>query len=372
MADSFALSGRLEEVSLPRVLHHLSRESVDGALRVDAAAASVTIHLMNRCIRCLSVHKGVPAIDEWLVERGELSSGDEVEHARKVAHSESIPFGRAMMQLELWDPETFWERETAYQVQHIYGCFDYDQGKYAVITGMDTAPPGVWLDLPLQEAILRGIRAMRNPGIIRRELDGVAALYVRRNHNEVDPGLKPHERHVLELLARESDVEKVLRKSLLPPPYTRRVMFMLLAANKVSTRPLEESVMHQRQSRVVNNGTFNSFEDALKYYNQKYEMIFRVLSKEIGPIALSILQKAVAGIGDNLPGCLRRAQLQAGGGLEAEPVLKAVWYQDFERTIGEFLRGLEEILYAQVYAVKRHLGVEVEQQILKWLNRTEM
>jgi hypothetical protein len=98
-------------------------------------------------------------------------------------------------------------------------------------------------------------------------------------------------------------------------------------------------------------------------------MVFRVLSKEIGPIALSILQKAITRIGDNLPACLRRARLRAGGGLEEEPVLKSLWYQDFERTIGEFLRGLEEILYAQIYAVKRHLGVEVEQQILKWLNR---
>ena len=48
-----------------------------------------------------------------------------------------------------------------------------------------------------------------------------------------------------------------------------------------------------------------------------------------------------------------------------------MWYHDFDEHIGEFLRGLEEILYTEIYAVKKHLGVEYEQQVLKWISGIE-
>ncbi|MDY0295926.1 MAG: DUF4388 domain-containing protein [Acidobacteriota bacterium] len=369
MTDLPSLSGRLNEVSLPRVLHQMARESIDGALRIDADDGGVTVHVQDGRVCRACPHPEALPIDKWLEKKGIISASDELTRARELMSAESIPFGRAMLKLELWDPETFWQWESGYQLYHIYRCFDCATGSYGVTTGTHTAPPGVTLDLSLHAVIVEGIRGMQNTDIIRRELAGVNALFVEKKRLETDPELKPHENHVLQLLLQHNDIESVIRHSLLPLAHTQRVLFLLLAAERVSTRRPEEKSLPQRPRVAASPGSFTSFEDALNHYNQKYVMVFRVLSKEIGPIALSILQKAVSGICDNLPAGLKRAQLREGGGLEEEPVLKSVWYQDFERTIGEFLRGLEEILYAQVYAVKHHLGVEVEQQILQWLNR---
>ena len=72
---------------------------------------------------------------------------------------------------------------------------------------------------------------------------------------------------------------------------------------------------------------------------------------------------------ENLPGYFQKVQLNPNGGINEE-LLKSVWYQDFDSHAGGFLRGLEEILYAEIYMVKKHLGVEQEQQVLKWLNKT--
>jgi hypothetical protein len=101
----------------------------------------------------------------------------------------------------------------------------------------------------------------------------------------------------------------------------------------------------------------------------KYELIFRVLSKEIGPIALSILSRAITGIIGNLPAYLKKVQLNPDGSLKKDFIIKSLWYHDFDTYVGEFLRGLEEILYAEIYAVKEHLGIEYEQQILRWINQ---
>jgi hypothetical protein len=98
-------------------------------------------------------------------------------------------------------------------------------------------------------------------------------------------------------------------------------------------------------------------------------MVYKVLSKEIGPIALSLLSRAIEDIMDNLPQYFRRIKLNPNGTINEE-LLKSVWYHDFDKYAGGFLRGLEEILYAEAYMVKKHLGVDQEQQVLKWLMRT--
>ena len=99
-------------------------------------------------------------------------------------------------------------------------------------------------------------------------------------------------------------------------------------------------------------------------------MIYKMLSKEIGPISLSVLMKAVEDVMDNLPGYLQKVKFMSNGSINEELVLKSVWYHDFDENIGEFLRGLEEILYAEIFVVKKHMGVEYEQQVLKWIKGT--
>ena len=118
----------------------------------------------------------------------------------------------------------------------------------------------------------------------------------------------------------------------------------------------------------INTSSFNSFEEALRYYNLKYEIIYKVMLKEIGPISLSLLLKAVEDIMENLPSYFQKIQLNPDGTINEELLLKSVWYHDFDQHIGDFLRGLEEILFTEIYAVKKHLGVDYEQQVLKWIN----
>ena len=71
---------------------------------------------------------------------------------------------------------------------------------------------------------------------------------------------------------------------------------------------------------------------------------------------------------ENLPSYFQKIQLNSDGRIDENTVLKLVWYHDFNKNIGRFLRGLEEILYTEIYTVKKHLGIEYEQQVLKWIN----
>ncbi|MCK5222220.1 MAG: hypothetical protein KAR14_11620, partial [Candidatus Aminicenantes bacterium] len=64
------------------------------------------------------------------------------------------------------------------------------------------------------------------------------------------------------------------------------------------------------------------------------------------------------------------AEIDKNGRLIDKKILKKVWYHDFENHSSEFVRGLEELLYAQIFAVKKNLGIDYENQILRWLKGT--
>ena len=153
---------------------------------------------------------------------------------------------------------------------------------------------------------------------------------------------------------------------------TMKFLYLFLVLEILSTQKKAEKPQVLPEMETYSRPSiFKSFEEALQYYNRKYEIIYKVMLKEIGPISLSILLKAIEDIMDNLPSYFQKVRLNPDGKVNQEPILKSVWYHDFNQHIGDFLKGLEEILYTEIYAVKKHLGVEYEQQVLKWMKATK-
>ena len=92
-----------------------------------------------------------------------------------------------------------------------------------------------------------------------------------------------------------------------------------------------------------------------------------MLSKEIGPVAQAILFEAITAILESIPACFHNLEIASDGRIVEKSILKSIWYENFDEHSNEFLKGLEEILYAEIYAVKRHLGKEHEKMILQWI-----
>ena len=95
-----------------------------------------------------------------------------------------------------------------------------------------------------------------------------------------------------------------------------------------------------------------------------------MLSKEIGPVAHSILSDAITAILESIPPCFQNLEIRRDGRIDEKSVMKSIWYENFDENSNEFLRGLEEILYAEIYAVKRHLGKDHEKLILQWIRES--
>jgi hypothetical protein len=213
------------------------------------------------------------------------------------------------------------------------------------------------------------MRSYSNPGFLKNYFNTIKNVYVYNVDLLTDLNLKPYELHIYDLIRKESRVEMVLRLSELLESDTLQILYTfylleLISFERGKTKPFKD----KDHSSLICSNSFNSFEEALRHYNAKYELIYRVLLKEIGPISLSILFKAIEDICDNLPTYMQKVRFDTNGGIDKEVILKNLWYQDFENTKVDFLRSLEEILYAEIYVVKKHLGVDSEQQVLRWIN----
>ncbi|MCX6557785.1 MAG: hypothetical protein NTW95_10210, partial [Candidatus Aminicenantes bacterium] len=247
----------------------------------------------------------------------------------------------------------------------VFSLFTLSAGRYDIIARPKNENENIVLNLSIPEAILEGIRQIEDQPFIESRFGENMEFFAGSGRNHFPLKLKPFETHILSLVSTATPLVEIVAKSELLRFDTLKILYSLLRLDLLcdSRQPSRQPTPNAGCAPT----TFNSFEDALRYYNRKYEYIYRVLSKEIGPVAQTILFEAITAIMESIPACFRNLEITAEGCIEAKSVLKSIWYESFEEHSTEFLKGLEEILYAEIYAVKRHLGKDHEKVILQWI-----
>jgi hypothetical protein len=178
--------------------------------------------------------------------------------------------------------------------------------------------------------------------------------------------LMPYERHVIDLLEKYHQLDMIVKQSELLPVDTKRMLAVLGMMGIISeTRDARTGASDPGESTVT--VPFSSFDEALRHYNTLLEMICKMLKKEIGPIAMTIYQNTLDEIRDTLPGPFKKAELTSDGRISEQLLQKTIWSGDMKKRLGDFVAALDEILYAQIYAVRKNLGNEHEQQVLRWV-----
>ncbi len=368
MSLFFSLTGKVKEIGVPDILAHMYRQFVDGTLVVRSGAVCRKIFIHNQKVIFASSNSETDSLGNFMIRNGVIDR-QVFQEANDFMSKYRTRFGRALLELGVLDADGLWLWVGKQLKEIVYACFGMLDGDYEVMTDDDPPQENILLDVDIPSLLVEGSRQSVAMELIHQKMDRMTELYVQKEDLSGKIGFKPYELHILELVKRERKSGEILKRSELLESDTLRVLYLFSLLGIVAPQQAELS-QESETEKVVSCRSFNSFEEALKYYNMKYELIFRVLSKEIGPIAQSILIRAIEGIEGSLPSYLRNVQLTPGGSIKKEKILKSLWYHDFDSYVGELLRGLEEILYAEIYSVKKHLGVEYEQQILKWINPT--
>lgn len=379
MDIAFSLSGQIRGLDFPHILFNIHKKSISGVVEIKTAGWTKRLVVQNQKIVLAMSDSEKDSLKDHLL-RGKTIDKATAQEASDLMAKKGVRFGRALIELGRLDYEQLWQAVRDQMRAMVFSLFDLENGDYEIDTGHREWAENIVLDEGIQSVIIGGMRRFDNEKLLYKRLKDLHQVYVYKPDSIERAALKPHEIHVLDLVGGESQVKEIIKKSELLKFDTLRVLFTLLVLEALSTEkvdiPPRRRFKHQPADRssspehdaMIPGSSFMSFDEALGYFNMKYEMIYKILSKEIGPIALSILSKAIEDISEKLPFFMKKVTLDSDGCVKKNPILKSVWYYDVDRYIGEFVKGLEEILYAEIYAVKKHLGIDYEQQILKWIN----
>lgn len=373
------LSGELKGLELPLILYNISKKSISGILEVSTNKTVKKIIIKNSKVIFAQSNQKEDSLGSYL-HRENIIDDTKLEKASDYMEKKNIRFGRALIELGYMVYDDLWLHIQSHLKNIIFSLLYYSEAHYQIITDIENNDENIILDSDILSIIIEGMRYFSDKKMLYQQLKNIQNIYLYKPEIVSSLDFKPYEIHILNLVRRESSVKEIIKRSELLKFDTLRIIYLFLVLELISPEKIEPlrkvkmpiSSIYDRVSDAPVDGpavsTFVSFDEALKHFNLKYELIYKVLSKEIGPIALSIFQKAIDDIAEKLPFFFKKISLNSTGSLKEEPILKSVWYYEFDEYIGDFLKGLEEILYAEIYAVKKHLGIEYEQQILKWIN----
>ncbi len=375
MDNYFPAEGEIKEGDIYPILYHIYKNSISGMLIVKAKTENIEKRLIIEDQRIVFASANSPgdSLGNYLL-REEVIDKETYNKTTEYVSKNKRRFGRALMELGFLDYDQLWRCIQGHLKEIVLSLFKIKSGEYRLLVNYDQQEENIVIAWHILSVLVEGMRRFDAREHLKKRFVRIENLYVRNARLLEQLDLKPYEIHIFNLVKRESRLERILQSSELLEFDTMRILYLFLVLEIVSTekRAADSSLDREKEEEYAAPlSTFKSFEEALKYYNMKYELIFKALSKEIGPIAMSILSRAVEDIMENLPSCLQKIKLNSDGSVNEELILKTLWYHDFDKNIAEFLKGLEEILYAEIYTVKKHLGEEFEQQILKWMNRIE-
>ncbi len=306
---------------------------------------------------------------EYLKKNTNLQESD-LDKVKETALENGSRLGKELIMSDLISYDQLWNYVNNHQKLLLKNISGYVSGEYNVDWSSGEISENIELNIPIENFILEKIRNNEFADVIREKFEIVNELFIRNKNPELPSDILPFELHVLSLCIKLKDINMILKESELKEEDTLKYIYYFHLIDILSTEKPLKTGEELKDDYLSMNISFSSYEEALKHYNIKFEMIYKIVSKEIGPVALSILSNSIDDIRDNLPVFLKGAEIDKNGRLIDKKILKKVWYHDFESHSSEFVRGLEELLYAQIFAVKKNLGIDYENQILRWLKGT--
>jgi hypothetical protein len=352
------LEGSLAEAAVAELLQHLRASAATGVLTLVHGGAKKSLYVQEG--RVVFANSNLPndRLGEILLREGKITV-EEYEASIK-AISKGKRQGKALVEMGALSPKDLWEA-VQFQVREIvYSVFRWEEGEFHFEASDAPRKERITVDLDVVDLVLAGLRRVDANGAIQSRVPE-GHLVLERVPGDALSGLEPYEEHVLEIVDGERSVTEVCRDSEIGDNETLKVLYALLMVGAV--RAKGRKVVTLDQDFVPEDTVLT----VLASFNQMYGNIFKHMVREVGPIAENVLEKYLAGLRDQRKDVFGGVKLLKDGTLDPAVVERNLNKFPEDERRGRLVDGLNELLYAELYAVRRTLGAEHEAAIVKAL-----
>jgi hypothetical protein len=356
--------GTLYEVPFPLILFRLWKKEATGRL---------VLRRPQEKERVLHFVKGQLALErEGLSEtdflkalvKKRILTADSARRAAQEAKQRGISRLRALNELGLIAALPLWNLMSAFFVRRLFPLFDAEEGLAAFEPGT-SLPEGAALgEVPTLDLILQGIRQIQNAGFLERRVPGPdVPVFLTTPYFLHRLAFEPHERYVLGRLAGLSRLGGFYERSELAELESRRVVFALLCLDILRVREDGD------RPRDVPAAPAAEQSRVLASLNERCACVHKYITKQIGPLARTILGNALEEIRPGLGPIFGSARLLGDGRIEIDPAIASGAGHLDDELFRQIVRGYDEILIAGVLAVKKALGPAHEASLVKAIER---
>jgi hypothetical protein len=350
--------GVLSQLPLPDLLQHLRVSKATGILSLVSGGARKALYIRDGRVVFASSNLPNDRLGELLIREGKITV-EEYDASIK-AISKGKRQGKVLVEMGALSPKDLWEG-VQFQVREVvYSIFQWDEGQFHFEESTLPEKERITVDLDIQDLTLVGIRRVDASGAIQARYPEGGAL-VERLAEEVPEALEPYERHVLSLVDGERSVLEVCRESEIGDNETLKVLYALISCGVVRVKGRKVYALDQD---FVPEDTLHT---VLGSFNQMYAFVFRYMVREVGPIAENVLEKYLGGLRDGRKEVFAGVRLLKDGTIDPAAVERNLNRFPEDGRRGLLVDGLNELLYAELLAVKRTLGAEHEASIIKAL-----
>jgi len=268
--------------------------------------------------------------------------------------------GKVLVEMGALSPKDLWEG-VQFQVKEIvYTVFQWDEGQFHFEESSLPEKERITVDLDIQDLILAGLRRVDAGGRVQVHYpEGDSVL--ERATSQVPAVLEEYEVHVLKLIDGERSVLDICRESEIGDNETMKTLYALVSTGVSRVKGKKVITLDQDFVPV------DTIYSVLDSFNQMYEHIFKYMVREVGPIAENVLEKYVASLRESRKDVFAGLKLQKDGTIDAAVVERNLTKFPDESRRAILVDALNELLYAELLAVKRTLGHEHEAALIRAL-----
>jgi hypothetical protein len=255
--------------------------------------------------------------------------------------------------------ELWWAVQT--QVREIvFSVFQWDEGQFHFEESVLPEKEKITVDLDVTALVLEGLRRMDPAGAVRARLPD-PYLVVEPGETPAEGLLHPWEEHVLSLVDGEKSVLELCHESEVGEGQTQKALYAFLCTGIVRGRGRKVRALDQD---FVPEDTALALLDS---FNRMYRHVLAYMVKEVGPIAENVLAKYLGTVRESRPEVLQGVSLRRDGSLDEAAVERNLARHAEEERRTRLVVALNELLYAELLAVKRTLGADHESAIVREL-----
>lgn len=340
---------------MPELLQHLHLSRATGILTLVSGGARKALYLKDGRVVFAASNLPNDRLGELLLREGKITVEEYDASIRAISKGKRQ--GRVLVEMGALNPKDLWEG-VQFQVKEIvYSVFQWDEGQFHFEESTLPEKERITVDLHVVPLILAGLRRVDAQGRLQGRYP--ASDLVLEAATPLDLPLEPYEQHILGLVDAERSVLEICRESEIGESETLKVLYALLSGSLVKVRGKKVRAFDQD---FVPADTLDSIIDG---FNQMFGYVFRHMVREVGPIAENVLEKYLGGVREGRKDVLAAVKLQKDGTLDSATLERNAsrLAEDSRRSL--LVDALNELLYAELLAVKRTLGPEHEATIVR-------